>query len=118
PGPVVAVPDIAAVVADKVQEIQFYIAQGFWEIAQGAIEDLRQIAPHATQLQELEAAVVAGQAPPPEPAPAPPEPAVAAPSIVAIPEPVSPAPIEAAPPTVETVVAPAAIPISVPQPAP
>src|SRR5579859_3598143 len=122
PEPVVAVPDIAAVVADKVQEIQFYIAQGFWEIAQGAIEDLRQIAPDAAQLQELEAAVVAGQAPPPEPAHAPPEPVVAAPPIVAIPEPVSPVPVEAAPPTAETVVAPvapaAAIPISVPEPAP
>jgi pilus assembly protein FimV len=114
PEPVTAAPDITSVVADKVQEIQFYISQGFWEIAQGAIEDLRQIAPDIAQLEELEAAVAAGQAPPPEPAPI--EPAVAASSAVAVPESVPPAPIAVAPAIVEAPPAPVA-PVIVPEPA-
>ncbi|HEV2989064.1 MAG TPA: tetratricopeptide repeat protein [Candidatus Angelobacter sp.] len=117
-------PDPASLVSDKVQEIRFYIAQGFWEIAQGAIEDLRQLAPDAAQLPELEAAVAAGQAPPPEPVQ--PEPVVVAPADVTHEEP-APAPIEAAPLTVEVPAAapppsvPAAaaafaVPIEIPEP--
>lgn len=98
PEPIVApAPDIASLVADKVQEVQFYISQGFWEMAQGAIEDLRQLAPDAPRLTELEAAVAAGLAPPPQPVP--PEPVLTAPVIVPE-EPPPPAPIPVAPATV------------------
>lgn len=112
PEPVAALPDIAAVVADKVQEIQFYISQGFWDIAQGAIEDLRQIAPETAQLAELEATVAAGQNPVPEPAP--PEPVMAAPA--AIPEPVAPPAVAQPAAVVEPM--PIVAPMPVAQPAP
>jgi tetratricopeptide (TPR) repeat protein len=113
PQPVAPVPDIASRVADKIQEIQFYISQGFWEIAQGAIEDLRQLAPDAAQLPELEAAVAAGQAPPPEPVP--PKP-IAAPPELPPPVPIAaaPAPVEA-PPSPAPVAAPIE-PIAIPEP--
>jgi tetratricopeptide (TPR) repeat protein len=111
PEPAAPAPDPASLVSDKVQEIRFYISQGFWEIAQGAIEDLRQLAPNAAQLPELEAAVAAGQAPPP--APVQPEPT---PAPVAVTPPVpAPAPIEAAPLPVEAPVE--ALPPPAPEPA-
>ncbi len=119
--PVASAPDIASLVADKVQEVQFYSAQGFWEMAQGAIEDLRRLAPDAPQLPELEATVTAGLAPPP--APVAPEPVATAPIIVPEEPPPPPAPIPVASIPVETPVATpivqAPVPVAVaPPPAP
>ncbi|HWZ41933.1 MAG TPA: tetratricopeptide repeat protein [Candidatus Saccharimonadales bacterium] len=51
-----------AVVADKVQEIHFYISQGFWDIAHSAINDLAEIAPNHPDLERLSLAVTAAQA--------------------------------------------------------
>ncbi|MBZ5525129.1 MAG: tetratricopeptide repeat protein, partial [Acidobacteriia bacterium] len=56
-----AVPD-PAVVADKIQEIQFYISQGFWDIAHAAINDLSEIAPGHPELGKLTEAVTAARA--------------------------------------------------------
>jgi hypothetical protein len=52
----------AAVVADKIQEIHFYISQGFWDIAHSAISDLAEIAPDHPELEKLTEAVTAAQA--------------------------------------------------------
>ena len=65
--PVPAAPNLSrpaadpAVVADKVQEIQFYISQGFWDIAHSALEDLKDLAPQARELQQLKDALAAAQ---------------------------------------------------------
>lgn len=59
--PVPAGPDPAAV-ADKVQEVQFYISQGFWDIAHAAIADLQGIAPDTPELEQLKAALIEAQA--------------------------------------------------------
>lgn len=59
--PVAARPD-PAVVEDKVQEIRFYISQGFWDMAHAGIHDLAETAPGNPQLEELRAAVAAGEA--------------------------------------------------------
>ena len=50
-----------AVVADKIQEIQFYISQGFWDIAHSAIQDLSELSPDAPELDELRAALAKAQ---------------------------------------------------------
>lgn len=50
-----------AVVADKIQEIQFYISQGFWDIAHSAIQDLSELSPDAPELDELRASLAAAQ---------------------------------------------------------
>jgi pilus assembly protein FimV len=62
PGPA-ATPEVdtSAQVADKVQEIHFYITQEMWEPAKAAILDLTELAPDAPEITELIAAVSAGQ---------------------------------------------------------
>ena len=62
PGPA-ATPEVdtSRQVADKVQEIHFYITQEMWEPAKAAILDLTELAPDAPEITELIAAVSAGQ---------------------------------------------------------
>jgi tetratricopeptide (TPR) repeat protein len=55
-------PDLSAQVADKVQEIHFYISQQMWEQAKAAILDLTELAPDAPEVTELIAQVSKGQA--------------------------------------------------------
>ena len=55
-------PDVSAQVADKVQEIRFYITQQMWEPAKAAILDLTELAPDAPEVTELIAEVSTGQA--------------------------------------------------------
>lgn len=58
-----AVPaDLSAQIADKVQEIRFYVTQAMWEPAKSAIFDLTELAPDAPEVTELIAEVSAGQA--------------------------------------------------------
>src|SRR5262249_38219467 len=47
---------------DKVQEIRFYISQGFWDMAQAGIHDLAETAPDYPNLDQLRADVAAGEA--------------------------------------------------------
>jgi pilus assembly protein FimV len=54
--------DLSPLVADKVQEIRFYIMQEMWEPAKEAILDLTELAPDAPEVTELIAEVSAGQA--------------------------------------------------------
>jgi tetratricopeptide (TPR) repeat protein len=54
--------DLSPLIADKVQEIRFYITQQMWEPAKEAILDLTELAPDAPQVTELIAEVSAGQA--------------------------------------------------------
>ncbi|HEV7676298.1 MAG TPA: tetratricopeptide repeat protein [Candidatus Angelobacter sp.] len=54
--------DVSAQVADKVQEIRFYISQEMWEPAKAAILDLTELAPDAPEITELIAEVSTGQA--------------------------------------------------------
>jgi tetratricopeptide (TPR) repeat protein len=56
-----ATPDLA-VVEDKIQEIRFYISQSFWDMAQAAMHDLSEIDPENLALDELRAAISAGEA--------------------------------------------------------
>src|SRR5262249_47689671 len=51
-------------IADKVQEIRFYITQEMWESAKSAILDLTELAPDAPDVTDLIAAVSAGQSKP------------------------------------------------------
>jgi tetratricopeptide (TPR) repeat protein len=53
--------DLSSQVAEKVQEIQFYITQEMWEPAKAAILDLTELAPDAAEVTELVAEVQAGQ---------------------------------------------------------
>jgi tetratricopeptide (TPR) repeat protein len=55
-------PDRSTQVADKVQEINFYISQQMWDQAKAAILDLTEIAPDAPEVTELIAQVSKGQA--------------------------------------------------------
>ncbi len=55
-------PDVSAQVADKVQEIRFYITQQMWEQAKAAILDLTELAPDAPEVTKLIAEISAGQA--------------------------------------------------------
>jgi len=57
---VVAGPD-PVVVEEKIQEIGFYISQGFWDMAQAAVHDLSEIAPKTPELAELKSAIAAGE---------------------------------------------------------
>src|SRR5207253_3988434 len=57
--------DLAPLIADKVQEIRFYITQQMWEPAKEAILDLTELAPDAPEVTQLIAEVSAGQARPP-----------------------------------------------------
>ncbi|MFL6313994.1 MAG: tetratricopeptide repeat protein [Terriglobales bacterium] len=54
-------PDVSAQVADKIQEINFYISQQMWDQAKAAILDLTEIAPDAPEVTELIAQVSKGQ---------------------------------------------------------
>jgi tetratricopeptide (TPR) repeat protein len=54
--------DHSAQIEEKIQEIQFYIAQEMWEPAKAAILDLTELAPDAPEVTDLIAAVSAGQA--------------------------------------------------------
>jgi tetratricopeptide (TPR) repeat protein len=54
-------PDLSAQVADKIQEINFYISQQMWDQAKAAILDLTEIAPDAPEVTELIAQVSKGQ---------------------------------------------------------
>lgn len=65
-------PDVSTQVADKIQEIHFYISQEMWDQAKAAILDLTELAPDAPEVTELIAQVSKGQA---KAAPAPAEPA-------------------------------------------
>jgi tetratricopeptide (TPR) repeat protein len=56
-----APPDFSAQIADKVQEIRFYITQEMWEPAKAAILSLTELAPDAPEVTELIAEVSAGQ---------------------------------------------------------
>ncbi|HZE79658.1 MAG TPA: tetratricopeptide repeat protein, partial [Candidatus Polarisedimenticolia bacterium] len=53
--------DVSAQVADKVQEIRFYISQQMWEPAKAAILDLTELAPDAAEVTELIAEISTGQ---------------------------------------------------------
>ncbi|HEY2363680.1 MAG TPA: tetratricopeptide repeat protein [Candidatus Angelobacter sp.] len=55
-------PDVATQVADKIQEIRFYITQQMWEQAKTAILDLTELSPDAPEVTELIAQVSKGQA--------------------------------------------------------
>ena len=54
--------DLSPAIADKVQEIRFYITQQMWEPAKEAILDLTELAPDTPEVTELIAEVSAGQA--------------------------------------------------------
>jgi len=54
--------DFSPLIAEKVQEIRFYITQQMWELAKEAILDLTELAPDAPEVTELIAEVSAGQA--------------------------------------------------------
>jgi tetratricopeptide (TPR) repeat protein len=54
--------DLSTLIADKVQEIRFYITQQMWDPAKEAILDLTELAPDAPEVTELIAEVSAGQA--------------------------------------------------------
>ena len=55
-------PDLATQVADKIQEIRFYISQQMWDQAKTAILDLTELSPDAPEVTELIAQVSKGQA--------------------------------------------------------
>lgn len=55
-------PELSAQVADKIQEIHFYISQQMWDQAKAAILDLTELAPDAPEVTELIARVSKGQA--------------------------------------------------------
>ena len=55
-------PDVATQVADKIQEIRFYISQQMWDQAKTAILDLTELSPDAPEVTELIAQVSKGQA--------------------------------------------------------
>jgi tetratricopeptide (TPR) repeat protein len=57
-----ATSDSTSQLADKIQEIHFYISQEMWESAKSAILDLTELAPDAPEVTEFIAAVNAGQA--------------------------------------------------------
>jgi pilus assembly protein FimV len=60
--PQAAEADLSSMVADKVQEIRFYITQNMWEPAKEAILDLTELSPDAPEVTQLIAEVSAGQA--------------------------------------------------------
>ena len=55
-------PDLSTQVADKIQEIRFYISQEMWDQAKAAILDLTELSPDAPEVTELIAQVSRGQA--------------------------------------------------------
>src|SRR3954470_10100261 len=64
--PVVAIepeqPDVSTQVADKIQEIHFYITQQMWDQAKAAILDLTELSPDAPEVSDLIAQVSRGHA--------------------------------------------------------
>src|SRR5262249_55437497 len=56
--------DLGTQVADKIQEIRFYITQEMWDSAKSAILDLTELAPDAPEVTDLIAQVSAGQSKP------------------------------------------------------
>jgi len=94
-------PDVSAQVADKIQEIRFYISQEMWDQAKAAILDLTELSPDAPEVTELIAQVSKGQAgvtpAAVEAAPVELEEAPAAFAPIEIAEPSAPEPIPAAP---------------------
>jgi tetratricopeptide (TPR) repeat protein len=93
--PAASTAGLSSQIADKVQEIHFYITQEMWEPAKSAILDLTELAPDAPEITQLIAAVSAGQSK----AAAAPAHAEATPVFIEEP-PVAPAPPEAAKPRV------------------
>ena len=95
-------PDVSTQVADKVQEIRFYISQAMWDQAKAAILDLTELSPDAPEVTELIAQVSKGQAGiapvTVEPESVEIEEAPAAFAPIEIAEPSAPEPIPAAPP--------------------
>lgn len=87
--PVAAGPDPAAI-EDKIQEIRFYISQGFWDMARAALHDLSELTPENASIVELQHSISTGEA------------QAAAPPVETAPVPAtietSPAPVESAPP--------------------
>jgi pilus assembly protein FimV len=59
--PVSAGPDPAAI-EDKIQEIRFYISQGFWDMARAALHDLQEMVPESDALAELQLAISSSEA--------------------------------------------------------
>ena len=55
---------------EKVQEVEFYISQQMWQQARTALRELTEIAPDAREINELMAAIAAGQSKPAESKPA------------------------------------------------
>ncbi|MGH9637484.1 MAG: hypothetical protein ACRD72_21835, partial [Candidatus Angelobacter sp.] len=55
-------PNLSAQIADKIQEIHFYISQQMWEQAKAAILDLTELAPDIPEVTDLIAQVSKGQA--------------------------------------------------------
>src|SRR5262249_27492365 len=93
--PAAATAGLSSQIADKIQEIHFYITQEMWEPAKSAILDLTELAPDAPEITQLIAAVSAGQS---RAAAAPPR--VEATPIFIEEPPVALAPVEAAKPIV------------------
>ncbi|HLY92479.1 MAG TPA: tetratricopeptide repeat protein, partial [Candidatus Angelobacter sp.] len=105
---------LTAQIADKIQEIRFYISQEMWEPAKSAILDLTELAPDAPETTELIAEVSAGQskasaappgaeatpifieepAPPPAPAVAKGKPKIEGPAVPPAPTPAAPQVLE------------------------
>lgn len=61
PAPAASGSNLSSQIADKIQEIHFYITQEMWEPAKSAILDLTELAPDAPEITQLIAAVSAGQ---------------------------------------------------------
>jgi tetratricopeptide (TPR) repeat protein len=56
--------DMQAQVEEKIQEAQFYISQQMWEPAKRSVNELAELSPDAPEINELMAAVSAGQSRP------------------------------------------------------
>ena len=54
-------PDLHSQMAEKIQEANFYISQQMWEPAKKSVNDLAELSPDAPEINELMAAVIAGQ---------------------------------------------------------
>lgn len=69
PEPAAAIDDtpLRTQIDDMVEEIQFYIAQKMWSEASAALEKLDFLAPNLALIDEFQAQITAGTAPPPAP---------------------------------------------------
>src|SRR6266481_3778874 len=61
PEAVPAPPDNTEAIADKVQEVRFYISQQMWDEARSGILDLAEMAPNSDEVSELMRLVTSGQ---------------------------------------------------------